>query len=997
MKKYCLMMLLSLCCLLNMAYAFAAVPIVYSRCERATGTYDLTGTVTVNGVKQVMTRTLRGLDVYDVLPDVTNFFSGFSAPCDLILRQADGNERIIYHCSTESSQQNACAALDPQVSFDGKEIAFSVFRGTLENVKANFHSQVLHPDAAPENLGWHTLPSKRLNANGAHLHIHDVESGETRSMPFHQGIFDSGPTYIDHDRLAFTSTRDQNLSTMVFRTNSNRPGTRIYAINTDWTNLELSSHHSLSQEQHPIMLMDGRVAYSSWQIFGGLPFRHSNGTPGRFTTIDNLFHIYIQAPDGAGNFPLFGQHSGDHSPSYYGEDHNAAHFMAQLSNGQVCFSDYYRGNNNGAGAIICVTPEPEGIEGKDPHKVAHPADMYVPNHVINVAPWAQNSDKIAVPMEPPVLHAPGYADPMLFTGKLSHPGALPGNQLMLTWFKGMCSIVMNDDIFKKMGLPSPPLVHGAGSGTGMNLLTHLNKDIPGCDGGIYLATKIPSRHPSDLQLIVDSPQWHEIMARAVVPYSAIYGMDRPAIIPRADKRVDRPELPAGTPFGLLGAASITDRETRPRGGVPVFESFHAFNLQGTDTIDYDDDELCGVRMIATYPNRGPNIHEQIANITGERVAILGEVPVLHYAADGKRIMDPSGYPDTSFLLSFPANTPYIMQGIDCEGRTLNTDQSWQHLRPGEEKTCGGCHVHSRPTRIKFPQSHAASANYSIPELGRGQVPLLAGKTGNRVNTRMAPGYGMQIEFKRDIKPIFDRRCISCHGGKQPAAGLALDRTEGANTAPNTTWWCLVMDNTQTCTPPEYRVSGINGHALNRPYLSRYIKAFNSRGSLLYWKAANQRTDNRTDDQYPNDIDFGNAHPTDITPEELGILSRWIDLGVPGGAQELKDTQKPVLNLVAMVGNNRITGFRIGTADAGSGIDPDSLVMCIYRPQRQCQNIPRRADAHGIVTLALKDGITDLRTEIEAHVKDKAGNMTSVRWTAEWLLTHSKPDDSIAPP
>jgi hypothetical protein len=158
---------------------------------------------------------------------------------------------------------------------------------------------------------------------------------------------------------------------------------------------------------------------------------------------------------------------------------------------------------------------------------------------------------------------------------------------------------------------------------------------------------------------------------------------------------------------------------------------------------------------------------------------------------------------------------------------------------------------------------------------------------------------------------------------------------------------------------------------------------------LYWKAANQRTDNRTDDQYPNDIDFGGNHPTAITEEELGILSRWIDLGVPGGAQELKDTQKPVLNLVAMVDNNRITGFRIGTADAGSGIDPDSLVMCIYRPQRHCQNIPRKTDAHGIVTLALKDAISDLRTEIEAHVKDQAGNMTSVRWTAEWLLTHSK--------
>ncbi len=989
MKKDILVTSLLLYCLLNIADTFATVPIVYSRCERATGTYELTGTVTVNGVKQKVTRTLRGLDTFDVLPDVTNFFSGFSAPCDLVLRQPDGDEQIIYHCSARSTQQNACAALDPQVSFDGKEIAFSVFRGTLENNRTEFHSQVLHPDAVPESIGAYTLPSKRMNASGAHLHIYHIESGKIRFMPFQPGIFDSGPTYIDHDRLAFTSTRDQNLSTMVFRTNSNRLGTRIWAINTDWTNLELSSHHSLSQEQHPIMLMDGRVAYSSWQIFGGLPFRHSNGTPGGFTTIDNLFHIYTQAPDGAGNFPLFGQHSGDHHPSYYGEDHNAAHFMAQLSNGQVCFSDYYRGNNNGAGSIICVTPEPKGIEGKDPHRVAHPADMYVPNHVINVASWALNGDNSALPMDPPMLHAPGYADPMLFTGKLSHPGALPGNQLMLTWFKGMCSIVMSDDIFRKLGMPTPPLINGSGYGTGMNLLTHLNRDIPGCDGGIYRVTRIPSRHPADLQLIVDSPQWHEIMARAVVPYSAIYGIEKPMMIPRADTLADRPEMPPGTPFGLLGAASITDRETKPRGGIPVLESFHAFNLQGTDTIDYTDDELCGIRMIATYPNRGPNIHEQIANITGERVAILGEVPVLHYAADGRRINDPSGHPDTSFLLSFPANTPYIMQGIDCEGRTLNTDQSWQHLRPGEEKTCGGCHVHSRPTRIPFAQSYAATADYQIPELGRGQVPLLAGKTGDRVNTRRVAEYGMQIEFKRDIKPIFDRHCISCHGGKQPAAGLALDRTGGANTVRDSTWWCLVMDNTQTCTPPEYRVSGRDGHALNRPYLSRYIKAFNARGSLLYWKAANQRTDNRTDAQYPNDIDFGSDHPTTITAEELGMLSRWIDLGVPGGAQELKDTQKPTLNLVAMVDNNRITGFRIGTTDVGSGIDPGSLVMCIYHPQRKCQNIPRKVDAHEIVTIALKEPIIDLRTEIEASVKDKAGNMTSVKWTAEWLITHGK--------
>jgi len=49
-----------------------------------------------------------------------------------------------------------------------------------------------------------------------------------------------------------------------------------------------------------------------------------------------------------------------------------------------------------------------------------------------------------------------------------------------------------------------------------------------------------------------------------------------------------------------------------------------------------------------------------------------EIPVRNLASDGTPLLDPSGVPDTSFLVRFPANIPYLMQGIDCEGHTLNT-------------------------------------------------------------------------------------------------------------------------------------------------------------------------------------------------------------------------------------------------------------------------------------------------------------------------------------
>ena len=74
---------------------------------------------------------------------------------------------------------------------------------------------------------------------------------------------------------------------------------------------------------------------------------------------------------------------------------------------------------------------------------------------------------------------------------------------------------------------APPLTSGSGSGTAMNVVTSLELDTPGCDAGIYRVTTIPSLHPSDLALVVDHRDWHEIQARALVPYAAIHGMERP--------------------------------------------------------------------------------------------------------------------------------------------------------------------------------------------------------------------------------------------------------------------------------------------------------------------------------------------------------------------------------------------------------------------------------------------------------------------------------------
>ncbi|AKT43847.1 MYXO-CTERM sorting domain-containing protein [Chondromyces crocatus] len=975
-------------------------PFVYVRCARTTETFTVEMDVVVDGQTRTATRTMTGLDVYDVLPDVTNFLSGFSGPCDLMLHDAAGSERVLYDCSSTSTDAAACAAMDPAVSFDAGTVAFTVFRGELRPGSELVHPRVVDPLAENTTNTRFSLPNRLLATTEAQLYVVDVASGTVRELPHVAGTFDTGPAFLPNGRLAFTSTRDGHTSTLVFGTTNSSPGTRIWSMDLDGNNLDIASHHSLAQEQHPFVLRDGRVLHSSWQLFGGLPFRHTNGSPGGFTTIGNLFHLFAQNPDGSHQFAFFGQHAGDHQPiSSVGVDHKAAHFVTQTSDARVWFADYYRGNNNGLGEVLGMMPEPLDQEGISAEEAPAFGDVYAPRDMVRFAPWTTSGDSMAKPMPAPAISVPTYADPMPFAGKVGHPSALPDGGLMVVWGKGACSTVASPSVFDSLGRPRPPLTSGSGSGTAMNVLTSLALDTPGCDAGLYRATAIPSSHPNDLELMVDERAWHEIQPRALVPYAAIHGVERPTVIARADVRAQHAALEVGTPFGLLGAASILDRETHPRGGIR-FQGEHQFHNHGTDTIDYDDDDLCGVRILGVMPNRSKDTYRELSNVAGERVRILGEFPVRNTNADGTARMDPSGHPDTSFLVRFPADVPYLMQGIDCDGRTLNTDQTWQSLRPGEQKTCGGCHVHSKPARVEFANSFAATPEYEIHRLGEGTVPLLAGRDGDgKVQTRTEEGYGLAIDFVSDVMPLFERRCVSCHGGGSPAAGLALDRP-GVDRDSRATWYCLVGDRSQVCVPDALRHetgAGSGGITFRRPQLTRYVRAFNALGSLLYWKAANRRTDKRADDTYGasdaadlRDIDFGAAHPTDTTPEELGLLARWIDIGSPGGPQEARDTQFPTLHLSATVSGETVTALHVGTVDLGSGIDPSSLEVCLVQGGACERNLATEAQRHGVVHLDLAAPLTDDAQIVRASVRDLAGNETLVERTVGWLRSAPPP-------
>src|SRR5205814_2210313 len=132
----------------------------------------------------------------------------------------------------------------------------------------------------------------------------------------------------------------------------------------------------------------------------------------------------------------------------------------------------------------------------------------------------------------------------------------------------------------------------------------------------------------------------------------------------------------------------------------------------------------------------------------------------------------------------PADIAWTFQTLDKDGMVLNMAQTWHQLRPGEIRNdCGGCHAHSQKPTL-FKDTAAAKADYPLFDLTK-QTPLVTTKkldeSGKKWDAKEESGLRFvngvkNVEYFRDVKPIFERSCVACHTKKAetPAGNLVLD-------------------------------------------------------------------------------------------------------------------------------------------------------------------------------------------------------------------------------
>jgi hypothetical protein len=907
-----------------------------------------------------------------VWPDASQPFQ-MRASTDLMLLHPDGKDEVLV-----AGAPGAIA--DPYVSFDAQWVYYTRFHDVTGRGGADVYK--VH------------VASRKVVRLTEQQWTRSTEVPAPGKSEAKEAVFNMHPCPLPGGRVAFVSNRDG----LVSPGKGHRSTMQLFVMDDDGSNVEKIGHLNVGSALHPIVLKDGRIIFSSLE---------SQGLRDR-----TKWGIWSIHPDGTKWEPVVSAYE-----NYGG---GIFHFQAQLSDESVVVGNYYIQGMGGFGTYLKFPGRPPAdtpafAAAKEEQKDFR---MFMAGRVVGLSfkPYAvevlthfiHSHDSPSSDLKEPKSH---------HLGRVSQPSGAPDNHLLTVW----------------TGAWAP-----AGNRAGQ---TMTYPDEPPMDTGIYLIKEgRPIWEPGAMLLVKNDPNYNEQWPRPLVPYERIYGVKEPQRLPtlRNDGTLSK-FLPEGTPFGLIGTSSLYKRESYPEGVVKpgsvtatggpyaVFASRGSvtnWSVQGADAGLYPNSDIHAIRIVALEP---PSMatRDKFTNAAGERIRILGEFPVRHFEkeAANPQAVDPDGNPDTSFLARIPADVAWTFQTLDKHGMLLNMAQTWHQLRPGEVRhDCGGCHSHSqKPTDFKL--TAAARPDYVPFDLTQ-KTPLLTTKQRDQSGRKwdVADETGLHyvegvvnVEYRRDIRPIFERSCVACHTSKpaKPAGNLVLDDDKAR--------------------PGEGRPAAYDALLGGRGRNSEpYVWPFRSRNSPLVWKLFGHRVDgfpekepSEKDPSYrqflarggvlwkgfqgsimppPEAVAGTYAGPdgqkikvAPLTDEDRRTIFRWIDLGCPVDrnvsaanpqvthAGWLLDEQRPTLTLTypRPGAKEALTRILVGMHDFYTGLDMASFAVVADFPINGIaagENLATKFKAlpDNRWELRLDRPITDLpRGKLNVSIKDKQGNVTRI--------------------
>jgi len=117
------------------------------------------------------------------------------------------------------------------------------------------------------------------------------------------------------------------------------------------------------------------------------------------------------------------------------------------------------------------------------------------------------------------------------------------------------------------------------------------------------------------------------------------------------------------------------------------------------------------------------------------------------------------YKDGSAHFYVPADRNIYFQALDENFMELQRERTYVNYRPGERRSCVGCH--EMPNHVASNQGATIAMKMDAVMPG----PQPGDLTGQQV-----------MHFPSYVQPVLDKHCITCHSGDEPKDGLDLTGT-----------------------------------------------------------------------------------------------------------------------------------------------------------------------------------------------------------------------------
>ncbi|HEX7639950.1 MAG TPA: hypothetical protein VF457_16250 [Burkholderiaceae bacterium] len=529
----------------------------------------------------------------------------------------------------------------PDVSYDGKKILFAM----------------RCPASNPVTIGSAPACTGRWNIWEYDMSTGGFTGGSFRRLTSSTTDDDVDPTYLPaNGGVVFTSNRqtESHLAQALghsYYALDEYERERVFNLHTmalDGSNIKQISFNQ-SHDRSPTIRPDGQIMFSRWDHVGGR----------------NHFKIFTVNPDGTDMFVLYGAHSDGNSFLHPRDMDPSGKYAGYLVSDLMPLQRTQQG-----GALMF-------IDAADYSEQNTPAKPSVPASGGQVQATAQQLN---------------IGRGLSRYGRITTPYPLwDGTNRVLVAYRP-CEVTKNGVVVSCSTLTDAELAR----------ITDTNRSMADAQ-----ADPIQDNVPPPYAIYMFDPANQSFLNVAAPPDGFMYTNPVP-LVARAEPAVSAaapldPTLAAQN-LGVLDVRSVYDTDGLGRMGDPVLTAADLgpgcttaiAKTTPTDPADTrpqvadivrmkdpaDPAYRCSparfiraVRAVAP-PSSMMKLRSSLGETDFEAQQVLGYAPI---------------EPDGSFKLTVPADTPIGLSVVDAQGRAFQIHTNWIQVRPGEHRTCDGCH------------------------------------------------------------------------------------------------------------------------------------------------------------------------------------------------------------------------------------------------------------------------------------------------------------------